>query len=113
MIYDENDEYQNLDEYGGNWKIMINSELIDVYEYKEDAIEALLEELKILNNDKDIKYINNLDYDTLVSELESMDYDSLYNFINNVLDEIDLYDDPDIKIICINNDEPEFGELQY
>jgi hypothetical protein len=113
MIYDENDEYQNIDEYGGNWKIVIDSELIDVYEYKEDAIEALLEELKILNNDENISYINNLDYDLLISELESMDYDSLYQFIDNVLDEIDLYDSPDIKIICINNDEPEFSELQY
>jgi len=107
MIYDENDEYQNIDEYGGNWKIVIDSELIDVYEYKEDAIDALIDELKILNNDNNISYMGDID----VFELVAMDYDSLYEFIDNVLDEINI--DVDIKIICMNNDEPEFGELQY
>lgn len=112
MIYDENDEYQKLDEFGGNWKILVDSELIDVYEYKEDAVEALLEELKILNNDETINIIDSLDYDILISELEAMDYDNFYDFIDLVLDEIDLQE-IDIKLICMNDDEPEFGELNY
>ena len=113
MIYDENDEYRNLDEYGGNWKIIINSDLIDVYQYKEDAIEALLEELKILNNDNEIRYIESFDYDILISDLEAMDYDNFYNFIDLVLEEIEIEYDIDIKLICMNDEEPEFGELNY
>jgi len=111
MIYDENDEYYEINKYGGNWKIVIDSILIDVYEYKTDAIDALLEEIKILNNDNDINYIKDIDYDELISELEIMDYESFYQYIDNILNDINIDYKPDIKIICMNNDEPEFGEL--
>jgi len=105
MLYDENDELLDIDIYGGNWKISIDSEIIDIFEYKSDAIEGLIEELIIINNGNQIDYINLFD----LYDIEMLDYNSFYEFIDNILDEINI--NSDIKLICMNNDEPEFGEL--
>jgi len=108
--YDENDFDFEYDEYD-IWEIRIDNESINTFENKYDAIDSLLEEINILANETagEIFIENYIDLDNLINELINMDLTSFYEYITCVMGKLELNND--IKLINLNNDEPEFGEL--
>ena len=108
--YDENDLENQYEKYS-NWEVRIDNSIIDSFEEKYDAIECIIEEINMLSNEtaESILIENYIDYDDLINELLNMDLNSFYEYIDCVLSKLDL--DNDIKIINLNNEEPEFSEL--
>jgi hypothetical protein len=108
--YDEDDELMDFDPFEDNWQIIIDESIIGVFFTKLEAIETLIDELISLNDDKDI--LNLTDYDNtddMLYDLTNMDSESFYIIINKIIDEINIKFD--IKLVCLNDDEPTFGEL--
>ena len=111
--YDDNDDYENdYDEYD-IWEIRINNERINTFDNKYDAIDSMIEEIDILSNNQFLEQIN--DYSDFDDETEIINYlinlsaIDFYEYIETLFLKLDL---PDvIRLINLDNDEPEFGEL--
>jgi len=108
--YDENDLENKYDKYN-NWEIRIDNEPINTFDNKYDAIDSLIEEINILYNDDAEKVLIDeyIDYDDLINELINMSSYDFYEYISCMKSKLEL--DNDIRLICLNDDEPEFGEL--
>jgi len=105
--YDNDDGALILDD---NWEILIDSVLIDTYHTKSDAIYNMIEEIKTISNEDNLlQYTEYEDCEDFIYELGIVDSDSFYEIINNLLDSTEL--DIEIKLICLNDEEPEFEEL--
>ena len=110
--YDENDYDSNLeyDEYD-IWEIRIDDEPINTFDNKYDAIDSLIEEINMICNEtaEETLIKKFTDYDDLITELSCMGASDFYEYIDCVSEELNI--ENSIKLINLDNDEPDFGEL--
>jgi len=107
---DVNDYEQDYDEYD-KWEIRINNEAINTFDNKYDATDSLIEEINILSGDvaEDTLIYNYDDYGDLINELSNMSASDFYEYIDCVTEKLNI--DDNFKLINLDNDEPDFGEL--
>ena len=109
--YDE-DDFDNQQDNYNNWEIIINNETINIFEDKDDAMYSLIEELNILsfyklNDDFSISNFDN--EDDLVNHFLNLSAMDFYEDLERLLERLELIDN--IRLINLDNEEPEFGEL--
>lgn len=113
------DEETNGFEIFAKWQVFINGQSLDKYLTKEEAIDAILEEIDFLTDGYFSKNIENIIEDILGETITNMDNLNeflsdmyaidFYNFIKDLMRVLHLK--IKIKLINLDNDEPEFGEL--
>ena len=113
MSWDENDEEEYEEtEYIENWEVRFNDMSLDIFEYKEEAVDYLLEELDTLTDNqfyKDIESFGYSDVDELFESLVKMCASDFYEYLDDILLKYKLEDK--FRLVNLNDDEPEFGEL--
>jgi len=95
----EYDEYKK-------WEVRANEETLDFFDTKKKAITYLLVELDTASNER---FLNNTDEEELLYELIELCSDDFYNIIDGISEEYNI--DIEFKLINLDNEEPEFGEL--
>ncbi len=113
------DNWDYLDDFeSGNyveelsWLVKINDNLLDSFNTKEEAIWVLLDELNIGSNEMlydGIGLIGFNDEEELFNSLYNMCAIDFYEQLEIIYDSFDIIDK--YKLINIDNEEPEFGEL--
>lgn len=108
--YDENDEQEDYISYD-KWLIKIDNDLIKNFDSKEEAIENILDEITMISNlTNNVSLIKHYkDYDDLLNNLSNMCADDFYDYIEYISEDLNF--DNEIKLINIDNEEPDFGEL--
>ena len=109
--YDENDEIENEYDEFDKWEVKIDDEPFNTFDNKYDAVDSLLEEINLLNGSDIDEFIKESysDVDDLVNELVNMSAPEFYDYIYSISNNFNLTND--IKLVCLNNEEPEFAEL--
>ena len=114
--YEDSNDYENdYDEYDV-WEVRIDNEPINTFDNKYDAIDSLLEEINILCNiETDEEKIEKIliekytDIDDLINELSCMCAVDFYEYITCVTEKLNINNY--IRLINLDNNEPDFGEL--
>lgn len=94
------------------WEIRINDKTVKTFETKEETLYHLIEEIDNLTNNKffdSIKLIGYYNEDDLLYSLIEMNAIDFYEEIEKICETFDINEE--IKMINLDNDEPEFGEL--
>lgn len=106
MIYDE-EEYKNYD----NWEVRIGRSS-EKFEQKEDALYYLIDEIDNMSGNKiskDASIIGYKDLDDVFYNLFEMGSIDFYNTLEDILKVLKIKHS--IKLINLDDEEPEFGEL--
>ncbi|NPV13116.1 MAG: hypothetical protein HPY57_15220 [Ignavibacteria bacterium] len=106
---DDYEEYQN----DLNWQVRLNDEIIGDYETKEDAIWAIMEEIDSETNNLFFEAIGLIGYNDeyeLFNTLYNMCAVDFYEYLDLIYDNFNI-EGCEYRLICLNNEEPEFGEL--
>lgn len=110
--YDEYDEYGQDAEYENynNWEVRLEGEVLGVFETKEESILFIFDELEQLTEDFYGKLkILGYSEDELLKILLDFCAIDFYEEFDNLL--LKLKIEEEFKLINLDNDEPEFGEL--
>lgn len=118
MEYFDDDETNGFEIFA-KWQLFVDGQSLDKYLTKSEAIDALLEEIDFLTDGYFSTNLNDIIEDILSESMVDMDELNdfiidmyaidFYNFIQDLMDALHLK--TKIKLINLDNDEPEFGEL--
>jgi len=109
---DYSDDFESNYEIDEKWEVRLNDETLDSFETKEEAIWFLLDDIDTLTNNQffeNIRLISYQDEEELYDALIDMCYDDFYEQLNAIYENFDI--DDKYKLINLDNEEPEFGEL--
>ncbi len=110
--YDDNED--DFDQDGedtiDNWEVRFNGEKLDVFETKEDALWCIFDELEqvidFYDKVEDLGYNDEIELVESLLDMCSTDFYDEFDRIIKFFKIKDVY-----KIINLDNEEPEFGEL--
>jgi len=109
------DDPEDFEDYENelHWQVKLNGELLGNFDTKEDALWSILEDVDTATDNLFFDGVGLIGYnneDELFDDLYEMSVIDFYEQLQIIMDNFDL-DGDEYRLINLNNEEPEFGEL--